>query len=78
MADSALSGLVVLDLSENISGLYCTKLLADYGAEVVKIENPQTGDAGRRVGPFPNDEPNIEKIFFRNLVPSPKFFKSWF
>ena len=61
MADSALSGLVVLDLSENISGLYCTKLLADYGAEVVKIENPQTGDAGRRVGPFPNDEPNIEK-----------------
>ncbi len=61
MADSALSGLVVLDLSENISGPYCTKLLADYGAEVIKIEKPQTGDASRRAGPFPDDNPDIEK-----------------
>ena len=61
MADSALSGLVVLDLSENISGPYCTKLLADYGAEVIKIEKPQTGDASRRAGPFPDDNPDTEK-----------------
>jgi CoA:oxalate CoA-transferase len=61
VADGALSGLTVLDLSQNISGPYCTKLLADYGAEVVKIEKPQTGDASRRAGPFPNDEPDIEK-----------------
>jgi CoA:oxalate CoA-transferase len=61
VADSALSGLVVLDLSENISGPYCTKLLADYGAEVIKIEKPQTGDASRRTGPFPDDNPDTEK-----------------
>ncbi len=54
MADSALSGLVVLDLSENISGPYCTKLLADYGAEVIKIEKLRIGDDARRAGPFPN------------------------
>ena len=61
MADSALSGLVVLDLSENIAGPYCTKLLADYGADVINIEKPQTGDASRRAGPFPDDNPDTEK-----------------
>ena len=53
MADGALSGLTVLDLSQNISGPYCTKLLADYGATVIKIEKPRTGDDARRAGPFP-------------------------
>ena len=48
MADGALSGLTVLDLSQNISGPYCTKLLADYGATVIKIEKPRTGDDSRR------------------------------
>ena len=48
MADGALSGLTVLDLSQNISGPYCTKLLADYGAAVIKIEKPRTGDDSRR------------------------------
>ena len=61
MADGALTGLIVLDLSQNISGPYCTKLLADYGATVIKIEKPHTGDAGRHAGPFPNDEPDIEQ-----------------
>ena len=61
MADGALSGLTVLDLSQNISGPYCTKLLADYGATVIKIEKPHTGDDSRRAGPFPNDEPDIGK-----------------
>ncbi len=61
MADGALTGLIVLDLSQNISGPYCTKLLADYGATVIKIEKPHTGDDSRRAGPFPNDEPDIGK-----------------
>ncbi|MFA5375396.1 MAG: CoA transferase [Dehalococcoidia bacterium] len=61
MADRALTGLVVLDLSENISGPYCTKLLADYGADVLKIEKPQTGDVSRRAGPFPDNSPDIEQ-----------------
>jgi CoA:oxalate CoA-transferase len=57
----ALSNLVVLDLSENISGPYSAKLLADYGAEVIKIEKPPLGDSSRRAGPFPNDQPDLEK-----------------
>ena len=61
MADGALTGLIVLDLSQNISGPYCTKLLADYGATVIKIEKPHTGDDSRHAGPFPNDEPDIGK-----------------
>ncbi|MGM9922743.1 MAG: CaiB/BaiF CoA transferase family protein [Bacillus sp. (in: firmicutes)] len=60
MAEKALSGIKVIDLSRNIAGPYCTKLLADYGAEVIKIEQPQVGDPSRQEGPFPNDEANIE------------------
>jgi crotonobetainyl-CoA:carnitine CoA-transferase CaiB-like acyl-CoA transferase len=61
VSDGALTGLIVLDLSENISGPYCTKLLADYGAAVIKIEKPTCGDASRRAGPFPKDKPDMEK-----------------
>jgi len=61
LPDQALSRLVVLDLAENISGPYCTKLFADYGAEVIKVEKPPLGDPSRCAGPFPNDQPDIEK-----------------
>ncbi|MBX7433307.1 CoA transferase [Mycobacterium sp. Y57] len=44
--DPPLSGYVVIDLSNGIAGAYCTKLLADGGAEIVKVEPPQ-GDALR-------------------------------
>jgi formyl-CoA transferase len=53
-----LSDLLVADLSSGIAGAYCTKLLADLGAEVVKIENPRTGDPGRRLQPGkPDNDP---------------------
>ena len=52
----ALEGVKVLDLTHHIAGPYCTKLLADFGAEVVKVERPG-GDPARRIAPFFHDEP---------------------
>jgi crotonobetainyl-CoA:carnitine CoA-transferase CaiB-like acyl-CoA transferase len=46
-----LHGLRILDLTHHIAGPYCTKLLADYGAEVIKVERPPDGDALRRWQP---------------------------
>ena len=60
MPDRALEGVKVLDLTHHISGPYCTKLLADFGAEVLKIERPG-GDPARRMAPFLNDEADPEK-----------------
>lgn len=61
MAQMALSDITVLDFTHWIAGPYCSKLLADYGADVVKVERPGIGDAARAMGPFPNDEPHPEK-----------------
>ncbi len=61
MADGALSHIKVLDLTHYIAGPYCTRLLADYGAEVIKVEKPGEGDGARRCGPFLHDEPHPEK-----------------
>jgi crotonobetainyl-CoA:carnitine CoA-transferase CaiB-like acyl-CoA transferase len=49
---SALSSIRVLELSENVSGEYCGKLLSDFGAEVIKLEKPGCGSPTRALGPF--------------------------
>ena len=61
MAETALDGLNVLEYCQMISGPYCGKLLADLGAEVIKVEQPPAGDAARTRGPFPDDVPHPEK-----------------
>src|SRR5687767_12855704 len=50
-AAGPLSGLTVLDLSRVLSGPYCTMLLADMGARVIKVEQPGSGDDTRAWGP---------------------------
>ena len=49
-----LDGIKVLDLSRVLAGPYATMLLCDLGAEVIKIEQPGTGDESRNFGPFKN------------------------
>ena len=56
-----LSDLRVIDLSHGIAGPYGTKLLADFGADVIKMERPGSGDYARRMGPFPGDISHPEK-----------------
>ena len=56
-----LDGLRVLDFGPGIAPSFCARLLADYGATVVKVEPPGQGDPARRMGPFVGDDPHPEK-----------------
>ena len=61
MQPTALQGLTIVEYARGVSGPYCAKLLADMGAEVIKIEEPLEGDPARRLGPYPGDLPDAEK-----------------
>ncbi len=64
--DRALYGVTVLEYCSMVSGPYCTKIMADLGAGVIKIEPPVDGDPARKIPPFPGDNPHPEKsgLFF--------------
>ena len=61
MAENALGGVKVLEYASLVTGPYSSKLLADLGAEVIKIEGPGAGDEARRRGPFLGDIPHPER-----------------
>lgn len=52
MPEYALSHLKVVDLTHYVAGPFCTKLMAGFGADVIKIEKPLTGDGLRQAGPY--------------------------
>ena len=50
-----LKDLLVLDLTRVLVGPYCTMILSDLGARVIKVEAPEIGDDSRKFGPFVKD-----------------------
>jgi CoA:oxalate CoA-transferase len=52
MPDGFFSGLLVVDLTRVLAGPFCTMMLAELGARVIKVENPQGGDDSRHFEPF--------------------------
>ena len=62
----ALEGLKVLDLTRLLPGAFCTQLLADYGADVLKIEQPGTGDYNRQFAPIAKKESGSFLLLNRN------------
>lgn len=68
MASQTLSDIKILDLTWYIAGPFCTKMFADFGADVIKVERPVTGDPARHIGPFLGDDPHPDKsLLFSNL-----------
>ncbi|MDB5376677.1 MAG: CoA transferase [Rubritepida sp.] len=64
--NTALDGLVVLDLTNFLSGPYCTMLLGDMGADIIKVERPDGGDDARRMPPFVEGRSQPFAVWNRN------------
>ncbi|MBC8373956.1 MAG: CoA transferase [Phycisphaerae bacterium] len=52
ISEKPLSGILVIDLTRVLAGPYCTMILGDLGAEIIKVETPGAGDDARHFGPF--------------------------
>ncbi|HEV8711573.1 MAG TPA: CoA transferase [Candidatus Binatia bacterium] len=61
MAERALEGVRIIECGHLVSAAYAAKLMADMGAEVIKIEEPANGDQARQRGPYPGHVPHPEK-----------------
>jgi len=56
--EPALAGIRVVELGSGVAGPFCARLLADQGADVIKVERPRGGDTSRRAGPFATGRPH--------------------
>src|SRR6266849_2155616 len=61
MPGGALAGFRIVECGDTVAASYAAKLMADMGAEVIKIEDPAGGDSARQRGPFPEKIPHPEK-----------------
>ena len=59
--DMSLEGLKVVEMGHSITAPYSSRLLAEFGAEVIKVEIPKCGDEARHCKPFLGDTPDLEK-----------------
>lgn len=62
-----LSGITVIDLTRVLAGPYCTMVLSDLGATVIKVENPKGGDDSRHIGPFIKSGDSKKSAYFMSL-----------
>ncbi len=70
MLTGALNGVRVVEWGDFISAPFCGKVLAELGADVIKVEPPSLGDSSRRSGPFPDNLPDPERsgLFLVNNI----------
>ena len=77
MADGPLAGVVVIDLTRVLAGPFCTMMLAELGARVIKVE-PPGGDDYRHIGPFRDGDSalfTLNNRGKRSVVLSPTFIQ---